>query len=237
MNHLSAIKIPTILLVEDDPVSAAFLCEAAALLPALVDAASSIAGALKMADNQRHDLFLIDAHLPDGQGEALLQALRDRGMDAPALAHTAARELALTRKLLAAGFADVLCKPLSVADLLQALRRHLPVPAAELQSGGKQPVWDDAAALAALGGEKSNVQALRGLFLGELPGQRQRISAACVNGDDAKVRDELHRLVASCGFVGAARLGQSVRSMQAAPLDPHALQALQFAIDDVLASA
>ncbi len=237
MNHLSATPIPTILLVEDDPVSASFLCEAASLVPARVDVAVSMSAALEIAGSHDYALLLIDAHLPDGQGETLLRALRDRGLEAPALAHTAAREPALTRKLLASGFIDVLCKPLGVADLLQALRRHLPVPAADLPSGGKLPVWDDGAALAALDGKQSNVKALRGLFVGELPGQRHRISAASVNGDHAKVRDELHRLVASCGFVGAARLGQAVRAMQAAPLDPHALQALQFAIDDVLGSA
>lgn len=229
--------LPSILLVEDDPVSAAFLCQAAALLPARVDRAGSISAALTLASGQHHDLFLIDANLPDGRGETLLRALREQGFMAPALAHTAAREPALAMQLMTAGFAEVLGKPLGVAELLRAVRRHLPTPPADMPTCGKLPVWDDNAALAALGGEQSNVQALRGLFLGELPGQRQRISAACTNGDASKVRDELHRLVASCGFVGAPRLGQAVRALQIAPLDPGALQALQFAIDDVLASA
>lgn len=237
MNHLAPTTMPSILLVEDDPVSAAFLGDATALLPARVDRAGNMTAALKLAAGQHHDLFLIDAHLPDGLGETLLQALREQGFSAPALAHTAAHEPALTRQLLAAGFVDVICKPVGMTVLLDTLRRHLPAPPAGMPSGGKLPVWDDAAALAALAGKQSNVLALRGLFLDELPGQRRRISAASMSGDDAKVGDELHRLVASCGFVGAARLGQAVRVLQATPLDPHALQALQFAIDDVLASA
>src|SRR5690606_34232398 len=139
----------------------------------------------------------IDAHLPDGRGADLLQALHAQGVTAPALAHTAAAEAALRDDLLAAGFANVLLKPLGMAELKQALRRHLPEPTPT------QPVhlprWDDAAALAALGGQRANVDALRGLFVEELPGQRHRITCACIEGNEAAVRDELHRLVASCG--------------------------------------
>jgi DNA-binding response OmpR family regulator len=220
-----------LLLVEDDPVSAAFLREAAAALPATVDLASTMAEALACASTQQHDLYLFDANLPDGRGETLLGQLREFGLAAPALAHTAAREGALRDRLLAAGFVDVLCKPLAVAELQDALRCHLALPPTGC---GTLPSWDDDAALAALGGQQAHVVALRDLFLKELPGQRERIEAASVQGDEAAIRAELHRLVASCGFVGAPRLAAAVRDLQAAPRDAHALQRLGVAIDDVL---
>ncbi|MEO6154448.1 MAG: response regulator [Thermomonas sp.] len=232
----SMAPMPRILIVEDDPVSAAYLGEVAASLPAQVDVAGSIAEALTMAATRSHALLLIDAHLPDGRGETLLEALRARGVATPALAHTAAGEAALCDQLLAAGFVEVLRKPLGVAELKLALQHHLPrVPSTPATTLG--PHWDDDAALAALGGQRANVDALRGLFLQELPGQRRRIRQACMEGNPAGVGDELHRLVASCGFVGAARLGQLVRQMQATPLDQDALAALQSAIDELLASA
>ena len=223
---------PRVFLVEDDPVSAAFLRDAATALPARVDVAGSMAEAMELAATCSHDLYLVDANLPDGRGETLLQQLRDRGIVTPALAHTAARDDAIRERLLAAGFIDVLCKPLGMAELHEALRRHLPIapPAC-----GKQPNWDDGAALAALGGQQAHVDALRDLFLKELPGQRQRIEAAAAMSDQAAVRAELHRLAASCGFVGAARLADAVRGLQASPLDVQALQRLGFAIDDLLA--
>lgn len=220
-----------LLLVEDDPVSAAFLREAATALPAEVDVAGSMAEALACASARHHDLYLFDANLPDGRGETLLRQLREIGLDAPALAHTAAREDALRDRLLAAGFVDVLCKPLAVAELHDALRCHLDLPPLAC---GKLPSWDDDAALAALGGQQAHVDALRDLFLKELPGQRQRIEAAGVQGDEAAIRAELHRLAASCGFVGAARLASAVRDLQAAPLDAPALQRFGFALDDLL---
>ena len=228
--------MPRILLVEDDPVSAAYLCEVAASLPSQVDVAGSTAEALACANAHRHALLLIDAHLPDGRGGTLLQALRARGVTAPALAHTAATEVALSDELLKAGFVEVLRKPLGVAVLMQALQRHLP-QASATPTLADLPRWDDAAALAVLGGQRANVDALRGLFMEELPGQRHRITLACHDGNAVGVRDELHRLVASCGFVGAARLGQRVRQMQATPLDQDALATLQSAVDEVLASA
>ena len=230
MNPVSK-ALPRLLLVEDDPVSAIFLRDAALALPAAVDVAGNIADALAGTENHHYDLYLIDANLPDGRGEALLQSLRERGLATPALAHTAACDAAIRQRLLAAGFIDVLCKPLSVAELHDALRRHLGIapPAC-----GKQPNWDDDAALAALGGEQAHVDALRSLFLKELPGQRRRIEAAATDGNEVAVRDELHRLVASCGFVGAARLAATVRELQQAPLDADTLQRLGFAMDDAL---
>lgn len=222
---------PRLLLVEDDPVSAVFLRDAATALPAAVDVAGTIAEALALATTQRHDLYLVDANLPDGRGETLLPQLRGLGLAAPALAHTAARDASERERLLGAGFAEVLGKPLAVADLHEALRRHLGVPASTC---GKQPNWDDDAALATLGGEQAHVNALRQLFLKELPGQRERILRAAAKGDEAGIREELHRLVASCGFVGAARLGAAVRALQAAPLDAPALRQFGFATDDLL---
>lgn len=237
MNEPASGEIPLILLVEDDAVSAAYMGEVAASLPAQVDVVGSIADALAIAGSRRHALLLIDAHLPDGRGQSLLQALRASGVTAPALAHTAAAEAALRDDLLAAGFVEVLRKPLGMADLRQALQRYLPRAMAPSTSIAALPRWDDAAALAALGGQRAHVDALRGLFLAELPGQRRRIALACAEGNEAGVRDELHRLVASCGFVGAAQIGQSVRRMQATPLDRDASATLLSAIDDVLTSA
>ncbi len=224
---------PRLLLVEDDPVSAVFLRDAATALPATVEVAANLAEAMASATSRPHDLYLVDANLPDGRGETLLQRLRERGLASPALAHTAARDDAMRERLLAAGFVDVLCKPLTVGELHAALHRHLDLPP---PSCGKLPNWDDGAALAALGGQRAHVDALRDLFLKELPGQRQRIDAAAALADEAAVRAELHKLAASCGFVGATRLADAVRALQAAPLDAQALRRLAFAMDDLPAS-
>ena len=212
---------PRVLLVEDDPVSAAFLRDAITAFPAEVDLAGSLAAARRQLDARRPDLLLVDAHLPDGTGADFLAALRRDGVDLPALAHTAGLDAALRESLLQRGFVEVLTKPLAVGALHAALARHLPPVA--------QPDWNDRAALAALG-DPAHVQALRTLFLAELPGQRERVATAHATGNEQALRAELHRLEASCGFVGASRLAAAVRVLHAAPADPHALRDFDDAV-------
>lgn len=224
---------PLVLIVEDDPVSGVFLRDAAERFPADVTLADSLADARARLAHTRYDLLLVDANLPDGAGRDLLKTLRARGNRTPALAHTAAADAQIEADLRAVGFLEVLCKPLSMADLHAALARHLPAASAPKVAGHASD-WDDAAALAAVGGEAAHVDALRQLFLAELPAQRSRITAAHANGEAETMRAELHRLTASCGFVGAARLSSAVHALQAAPADAGALAAFQHAADALL---
>ena len=231
MNPATTSALPRLLLVEDDPISAAFLRDAASALPADVHVACNLAEARRAIEAIDFDLWLLDANLPDGRGETLLDHAR-AGIRTPALAHTAADDVAARDRLLAAGFVEVLRKPLGVATLHAALRRHLPMPSHRV-ADTDLPDWNDAGALAALG-DVAHVDALRELFRRELPGQRARIAAA--GSDVAAMQAELHRLAASCGFVGADRLRDAVRHLMASPSDPAAMQAFADAADAALAA-
>ncbi|WP_460457881.1 response regulator [Arenimonas alkanexedens] len=200
---------PRLLLVEDDAVSAAFLSQALAPLPLRLALASDLAQARALAD-ERDVLWVFDARLPDGRGDALLAELRALGFTVPALALTAEDDPAVLAALGAAGFAAVLAKPISAIALRQLVAATI---AASL------PRWDDEAALSALGGEPATVLALRKLFLKELPGQADAIATAWSGRDDGNLREHLHRLKASCAFVGAAALLDAVRALHAAPAD------------------
>lgn len=210
-------RLPHILLVEDDPTSRTFLAAAAEALPAAVDTADSLATAQALAALHAYDLWLIDANLPDGSGIELLQQLRQHA-STPALAHTAARDRSALDPLLDAGFIEALIKPLSSAQLQGALRRALGQGDVEEEatstSWSKLPVWDEEAALGAMNGSRAHVDALRTLFLGELAAQRDTVLAALQSNDDGIVHAQLHRLQASCGFVGAVRLGTAVKELR-----------------------
>lgn len=233
---------PRILLVEDDPTSRAFLVAATERLPAEVDAAGSMAAAVELATRHAHALWLIDAHLPDGSGGELLRRLRGLGLSTPALAHTASRDRDEHDVLLVAGFASSLAKPLPADAWADAVRHALARSSPARPAGTDGTVtardalatWDDAQALAALGGSPANVAALRELFLAELPGTRDAVAAAAKAGDARAMRDALHRLRAGCGFVGAARLQAATTELHAAPLSGPALQAFLDALQDAL---
>lgn len=227
-----------LLLVEDDPTSRSFLCAAASALPAQVDVAASLAEARLLADLTTYDAWLIDAHLPDGSGSDLLAGLRAVDAATPAIAHTATRGDDALDALRDAGFTLALAKPLSSAAWRAAIRSVLAdggrrAPVAD--AAGASLLWNRAAALAAVGGNAANAEALRQLFLGELPGARDSVLRAADTADLDAMRHVLHRLRASCGFVGAERLGAAVATLHEAPQSPRALDAFSEAAAATLA--
>lgn len=232
---------PRILLVEDDPVSRSFLRTAAEALPADVDAAETCAEALDRAGQHAYDLWLIDANLPDGLGADLLATLRSTSPTTPAVAHTASEARSDLEALLAAGFIDVLVKPIAVLELQTTICRVLGYDRANVDGESRPcarlPDWDDATALSALKGEPAHVGALRQLFLDELSQQRDAVVAALDRHDAAGARRTLHMLRASCGFVGALRLDDAVRALEADPQSEFALARFQLAVDDLLPQA
>ncbi|UYB51056.1 response regulator [Xanthomonas sp. AM6] len=228
--------VTRLLLVEDDPISRAFFQVTLESLPAQVDLADTVSAALASAQAQQHDLWLIDANLPDGNGAELLQRLQRQRPGTPALAHTADASDWVRERLLGAGFAEVLLKPLSPERLLQAVRRLLVRGRAGPAPGAAETAvdWDETTALVALNGERSHLIALRELFLAELPGTRDAVASALQLSDEQAVRSHLHRLQASCGFVGAARLARAVRQLQGDPASSQARNQFSEAVAALL---
>ncbi len=218
--------VPRVLLVEDDPVSRAFLTVAVQATPAEVDGADTLAAALALAQSHDYALWLFDANLPDGSAVELLHRLRRRFPHTPALAHTAAANPDVHEKLLGAGFLEVLVKPLPAVAVRDALRRVLgptqdPAIGPAFRPGSDHPpIWDDEAAALALNGNSAHIASLRALFIDELPTLRSRIGRAVQAGDRDGVLGELHKLRASCGFVGATRLGDAARALHQHPDSP-----------------
>jgi len=208
-----------VLLVEDDPISRGFFQAALEPLAIRLDSADTVAAALALARQHPYEMWLIDANLPDGSGSDLLNALRALHPQTPALAHTA--DTGAVARLLRDGFGEVLVKPLPASDLLHHVRRALPQRTLTAQLDGPPGFavedWDEKAALAALNGERSHLAALRELFLSELPGTRDAVDSALRFEDEQALRGHLHRLQASCGFVGAARLASAVRELRGDP--------------------
>lgn len=232
---------PRLLLVEDDAISRNFMQATLESLPAHVDTAGSLASALDIEAG--HDLWLLDANLPDGSGIALLQTLRARSPAVPALAHTADDSPGLHAQLIGAGFAGVLVKPLGAIQLLDAVRclRGNSVEARcrvgePASVSPVPPLWDGRTALAALNGNVEHVATLRTLFLDELMPQQQRILLALQRGDEAAARHELHQLKASSGFVGALRLNAAAARLENALSDEAAVDAFTATVGDTFSS-
>jgi CheY-like chemotaxis protein/HPt (histidine-containing phosphotransfer) domain-containing protein len=239
MQMTPRVPVPRFLLVEDDTISRGFFKAALETLPAQVDTADSLASAMDRGLAGLHDLWLIDVNLPDGNGAELLHALRRSRPDTPALAHTADGDTSIHARLRDAGFIDTLVKPLSREQLLKAVRRALvnsPVgaPVSGEGSDTEREDWDEITALAALNGQRNHLIALRELFLAELPGVRDAVAQAVQQHDLGTLKGQLHRLQASCGFVGAARLARAVRQLHQAPDSNGAHTRFRAAVDSLL---
>ena len=233
---------PRLLLVEDDAISRNFMAAALQALPAQVEVASCTASALAL--HAHHDLWLLDANLPDGSGIDLLGKLQARQPGVPALAHTADDSATLHAQLLAAGFAGVVLKPMTAAHLLHVVGKQLKGAAGQCQGTLQShpsffdlPLWDPAVALAALNGNQAHVATLRGMFLDELGRQQQQVASAlrCANVESA--RQVLHQLKASSGFVGALRLQAATTALENALADPSTLERFMSIAAQTSASA
>lgn len=198
----------TVLLAEDDPVSREFLREAIRAEGATVTDCADGDTALALARAERFDLLILDHQLPGRNGDAVLATLRAdasaRSRATAAIATSAAGDT-VARLLLGAGFAEVLPKPMDLATLHDALRRH--------GCGPERPL-DDADALRACG-SPDTLARLRRLFaeqeLPKVQGELDRVS-----GNLQRLRPTLHRLRASCGFCGARGLARASAALHLA---------------------
>lgn len=196
--------LPRILIVDDDPVTLRFFEGALNRLAQCVTAADG-AAALSASENGAFDLFVVDLNLPDLRGEQVLSRLRRRHPSTRAIATSAEVDADVRKRVDSAGFDDVIEKPVALDRLLAVIGAFL---------GDSARALDDEAALRSLGGDRTSLQALRGLLAAELDelGKKYETEAP-VDRDELAAR--LHRLRASCGFCGAVALASVAASLQA----------------------
>ncbi|RYY97394.1 MAG: response regulator transcription factor [Comamonadaceae bacterium] len=144
-----------ILLVEDEPTLATWLCKALERAGIIVEWVDSARTALASLAAGAPDVIVLDLGLPDRDGQLLLQDIRQRDARVPALVLTA-RD-AITEKVRAfhGGADDFLAKPFQLEELearLHALLRRARGPEATRLACGPL-VYDLAGKRFTLGGE------------------------------------------------------------------------------------
>lgn len=122
-------RVPTILIVEDDPSDAVWLEQVLGDAGYVAETAATGAEAVARARECRYDGITLDLLLPDMTGWDIVREIREAGpnVDTPIVVVSIAPQ-----KVAAAGFVvrEVVQKPARPADLLDALRR-VGVPANE----------------------------------------------------------------------------------------------------------
>ena len=214
---------PRILLIEDNAISREFLHEALIPLGFSIDVAETLATALAFARQYQHGIFLCDVHLPDGGPNEIFSALKQLQKSTITIAITADTSPTASQTLSDVGYQEVWGKPIPMATLQNNVARLL--GAARVIDDTPRPVdmWDETAALRAVGGNQTTLNALREMFTSELPLQRKTIAQAFHDHNAASLKAECHKLLAACGFVGAAGLGHAVKQLSDSPNDSEKL--------------
>jgi len=119
-----------VLYIDDDRINTLLFVETCRLAPGVeVESAASGAEALELAPQWRPELLVIDLHLPDTTGYALLPALRGAlaAPTLPAFLCTADEAMLVEQPAREAGFTGCWTKPVElqkVLDLLSDLQRR-----------------------------------------------------------------------------------------------------------------
>lgn len=129
-----------ILLVEDEPGIADFICQGLTESTYAVDVAYDGLAGLDYALSTEYDALILDVMLPKLNGLDLIEELRRRGVQTPTLMLTARDTVDDRVSGLDAGADDYLVKPFAFAELLARVRSLLRRP--PLQSGSVLAVAD-----------------------------------------------------------------------------------------------
>lgn len=115
----------SILLVEDNPLNVLVAQTMLENNGARVEVATNGAEALELLDAGRHQLVLMDLHMPVMDGYEATVLLRRRGETLPIIALTASTPKEVENEAFAAGLNDVIVKPFSPDELYRIILQHV----------------------------------------------------------------------------------------------------------------
>ncbi len=116
---------PRLLVVDDDPSMARLFAHLARCAGAAPTVCQSAGAALARTDLSHHAAALVDVHLPDIMGPALVLQLRAAGLAGPIVAVSADDRGGARSRMLQAGADTWLAKPVAPSTVLAALTRLL----------------------------------------------------------------------------------------------------------------
>ncbi len=231
-----------VLVAEDNPVNIAVISGLLQSINPSVRITVARDGLEALAQFQRRafGIVLMDCQMPGLDGPAVVRRMRKLEAQTatprtPAIAVTANAFAADRASCLAAGFDDVLSKPFTGAELAEALLRWVGGSevgaAADASNGGEvaavRVAMTDTVAFADGGPiEIAALECFReaypdlfasliGTYLAYLPEQIDMLAAAAGQGDGEQLRIVGHNLKSSSGNVGACRLAELCRRLEA----------------------
>ncbi|MGI9498702.1 MAG: ATP-binding protein [Geminicoccaceae bacterium] len=197
------------LLVDDDNVSRMVSADQIRRSGLQVIDADSADAALARAATEHFDVFVIDYHLPDGDGVTLASRLRhdpDRS-EARYIALTANADLVTSANGGYHPFDLLLAKPTNGETLVAAiLATDLPpTPPARSSSGGPQTLH---------GVSPRIIDAVAAAFTAQWDDDVEKLQAAIASGDRQRLADVAHKIASSCATIGIVDLVDMLKDLE-----------------------
>jgi signal transduction histidine kinase/FixJ family two-component response regulator len=156
--------------------------------------------AVERARQTKFDLIMMDIQMPVLDGVSAIRQLRDGGYASPVVAVTANAMKEDRQRYRDAGFDGHLAKPVLRAHVYALLERHLERAAPAAPNVDEAPI--EARFLDPDDALDADLQRVVTKFIAELPGYRQRISAALAARDWSTVHELVHQLKGMGGAMG-----------------------------------
>ncbi|MBQ7678733.1 MAG: response regulator [Butyrivibrio sp.] len=234
-----------VLIVDDMPVNRMILSSLLATHCVLSDQAESGAECLQLCRNRRYDLILLDHRMPELDGVDTLVQLKalfdEKGWKVPVICHTTEEGREYINLYKAAGFADVLIKPINPRQLSDILRAYLaeteqpeavptvavtkeqpPAEDDERDELDKLPLWlktvphiDLVAGIATCESAEDYVDALT-IFRSSIESKADAIEHHLDNDDWEAFQLSVHSLKSMARLIGARSLQTAAAALEAA---------------------
>jgi len=214
-----------ILVVDDHAINREFLFNGLRRLARDVAVVGNGLDAIERCREERFDVIVLDLHMPRLDG--LATATRIRELDGPS---SKARQIILTAdtrpeertRLLEAGVDDYLTKPISIADLADAIAA-LFNPDGARRNVTRRPsdssqLVDRQRALAASNDDPELADKLSIMLVSELDERLAPLDDWMAAGQFERAASQLHQWAGAAGYAGATRFAQACRDLRRALL-------------------
>ncbi len=212
-----------VLVVDDHEINREFLRAGLGRLVQSIQMAENGLEAIELCDRHDFDVILMDLHMPQMDGLATANRIRDLGK-----ASSSARMIILTAdtrpeeksRLLDAGFDTYLNKPVSIHELTQAIQAVMRPGGGHVGRGGPRDsqslLVDHRKALSAANQDHDLVKQLTAMLVTELEQGLPNLDQMMMTGKFDQAAGLLHQWAGAAGYAGASRFADACRSLRRA---------------------
>jgi two-component system, sensor histidine kinase and response regulator len=174
--------------------------------------------ALALAFGQKFDLAFMDIQMPEMDGLAATEAIRQREKNSGAhlaiFAMTAHAMKGDRERCLQAGMDGYITKPIRFSDIEKTLSSFSSAESASVPSPSGKVPWGKAEALERLGGDENLLREVCRIFLDESPNLLRKLREAIADTDAEAVMRAAHSLKGELGYLGAPEAAQAARELE-----------------------